>query len=141
MVLRVWHVALLAVAAAAAGGLILLGSLRSSDAESASPPPAPPAPPPPAAPAPPPPSVDPVVAEARAATLRNAVPAIEAYAIDHAGYTGLTVEALRAIDAIIAADLVIAHADQRTYCIQVGEADASAHYEGPAGDVVAGPCP
>jgi hypothetical protein len=140
MVLRVWHVVVLAIAAAVAGGLVLLGSIRSAGPEST----VAPAPPPPAAPPAaeaPQPSVDLPVAESAEASLRNAVPAIEAYAIDYAGYTGMTLTALSAIDVAIAPDLVIVHADKTSYCIQIGESEAAAHYAGPGGDVAAGPCP
>jgi hypothetical protein len=79
------------------------------------------------------------------ADLRAVVPGMEAYNADHAsGYTGVTMTNLQeSYDAGINEDgnATIVKADTAGYCIQSTVGSATYHKEGPAGDIVAGPCP
>jgi hypothetical protein len=72
--------------------------------------------------------------------LRAAVPAIEAYAADHNGYTGMTLAAIRKYDAGIA-DITIVRASRDTYCIESGSGADQYHRNGPAEANAPGPCP
>lgn len=83
---------------------------------------------------PPPP---PTTAEAR---LRYAVPAIEAYAADHGGYAGMTIEALLRWDAGITG-ITIVWATRGQYCIESGSGTELYHRLGPAEGAKPGPCP
>lgn len=72
--------------------------------------------------------------------LRAAVPAIEAYAADHAGYAGMTLAALQKYDAGIV-DIVIVRASRDTYCIESGAGPDMFHRNGPAESAAPGSCP
>ena len=73
--------------------------------------------------------------------LRAAIPALEAYNADHGGYTGASLSTLRqSYDAGIE-DVTIAHADRVTYCVESSSGSATYHKDGPAADIVTGPCP
>jgi hypothetical protein len=83
---------------------------------------------------PPPP---PTTAEAR---LRYAVPATAAYAADHDGYAGMTIEGLRRWDQSIT-DIRVVWATRDAYCIESGTDSATYHLRGPAEGPAPGPCP
>jgi hypothetical protein len=72
--------------------------------------------------------------------LRAAVPAMEAYAADHNGYAGMTIEALRKYDAGIV-DITIVRATSTTYCVESGTSADQFHRNGPAEPNAPGPCP
>lgn len=72
--------------------------------------------------------------------LRAAVPAMEAYAADHNGYAGMTIEALRKYDAGII-DITIVRATRTTYCVETGTGADEFHRNGPAEPNAPGPCP
>ena len=72
--------------------------------------------------------------------LRFAVPAIEAFAADHGGYAGMTLEALQRYDAGVA-DIRIAWTTRTAYCAESGTGANTHHRVGPAGDVRSGACP
>jgi hypothetical protein len=72
--------------------------------------------------------------------LRAAVPAMEAYAADHNGYAGMTIEALRKYDAGIV-DITIVRATRTTYCVESGTGADQFHRNGPAEPNAPGPCP
>lgn len=74
------------------------------------------------------------------AGVRSAVPAIEAYYADNGTYAGMNVELLRAIDFGLPETLVVARADASSYCVELTAEGATAHYEGPGGSVLDGPC-
>jgi hypothetical protein len=83
------------------------------------------------------PSPPPTTAEAR---LRNAVPAIEAYAADHGGYAGMTIEQIRRWDESIS-EIRIVWATRDQYCIESGTGSETYHRLGPAEGAAPGPCP
>jgi hypothetical protein len=72
--------------------------------------------------------------------LRYATPAIEAYAADHNGYAGMTLEAIRRWDSSIS-DIRIAWATRDQYCIESGTGAETYHRLGPIEPVKPGPCP
>jgi hypothetical protein len=72
--------------------------------------------------------------------LRAAIPAIEAYAADNAGYTGLTLEKIRAWDYGVVGITVVWSA-RSAYCIQSTVGAQTYHYHGPAHPVTRGRCP
>lgn len=74
------------------------------------------------------------------ANLRSAIPAIEAYYSDNDTYVGMDLAVLREIDAGLPASVVVARAEATSYCVQVTEESATAHYDGPGGSVLEGPC-
>lgn len=84
-----------------------------------------------------PPAPAPTTAEQR---IREAIPAMEAYAADHDGYAGVTVAALRTYDATIA-DITIVRASRTTYCIESGTGGEQRHKDGPGAAITAGACP
>ena len=75
------------------------------------------------------------------ANVRAAIPALEAYNADHGGYTGATLENLRASYDAGIKDVALVRADRMTYCIESSVGSAVYHKEGPAGDIVEGHCP
>ena len=70
--------------------------------------------------------------------VRNAIPAMEAYAADHGSYKGATVAKLRRYDRSLG-HIVIRTASRRTYCIQ-STTRPYAHKAGPGAAVRTGPC-
>jgi len=72
--------------------------------------------------------------------VRYAVPAIEAFAADHGGYAGMTVEQLRRYDASIS-DITVAWATRDAYCIESGSGSDTYHRVGPRETPAPGPCP
>jgi hypothetical protein len=86
------------------------------------------------APSPPPPASTP---EQR---IRYATPAIEAYAADHAGYAGMTLQALQQYDASVT-DIRVAWAMRDRYCVESGSNADTYHRVGPAEPVMPGACP
>ena len=65
--------------------------------------------------------------------------AAASYAQDHAGYEGMTAEALRGYDARVQYVDVV-HADVSTYCLESTIADRSAFKNGPSARVLLGTC-
>jgi hypothetical protein len=72
--------------------------------------------------------------------VRYAVPAIEAFAADHGGYAGMTVEQLRRYDAGIS-EVAVAWATRDAYCIESGSDSSMYHRVGPRQSPAPGPCP
>ena len=83
------------------------------------------------------PSPAPSTAEQR---LRAATPAIEAWAADHGGYAGMTIEGIRRWEASIEG-ITIVWTTRDRYCIESGSGAQTFHRLGPAEPVKAGPCP
>jgi hypothetical protein len=76
------------------------------------------------------------------ANVRAAIPGLEAYNADHPGYgySGVSLTKLQqSYDAGIK-DVGIVRADVSTYCVQSTVGTSTYHKEGPAGDIVPGPC-
>jgi hypothetical protein len=72
--------------------------------------------------------------------LRSAVPAIEAYAADSAGYAGLTLEKIRSWDRGVEG-ITVAWSARSAYCIQSTVGAQTYHLCGPANPVAPGRCP
>jgi hypothetical protein len=70
--------------------------------------------------------------------VRNAIPAIEAYAAGHGGYKGMTLAKVRKWDKSIR-NITIRSATRRSYCIQ-STTRPMAHKAGPAAPVSTGRC-
>jgi hypothetical protein len=70
--------------------------------------------------------------------VRNAIPAIEAYAADHGGYKGMTLAKIRNWDKSIR-NIKIRTATRRTYCVQSTTLPL-AHKAGPGAPVSTGRC-
>jgi hypothetical protein len=70
--------------------------------------------------------------------VRNAIPAIEAYAADHGGYKGMTPTKIRKWDKSIR-NITIRSATRRSYCIQ-STTRPTAHKSGPGAAVRTGRC-
>jgi hypothetical protein len=70
--------------------------------------------------------------------VRNAIPAIEAYAADYRGYKGMTIAKIRRWDKSIH-NITIRSATTRSYCIQ-STTRPLAHKAGPAASVRTGRC-
>jgi hypothetical protein len=70
--------------------------------------------------------------------VRNAIPAIEAYAADHGGYKGMTIAKIRKWDSLIR-KIAIRSATRRSYCIQ-STTRPVAHKAGPGAAVRTGRC-
>jgi hypothetical protein len=147
--LRVWHFALAVVLAAGAAAAHLALRADAPAAEPAQPS---------VEPSPQPveevkrePSEEAAPAKTRAfrtarAALRNAIPSIEAYYIDHDGsYEGMTTEELRTVyDSLLPLSLRIPapSLSRERYCIQIVVDGVVAHLEGPLSrEAKPGPCP
>jgi hypothetical protein len=76
-----------------------------------------------------------------AATLRSAIPAIEAYYSDHGSYGGMTAVKIRAIDKGISRNVRIGFAGKERYCTQIKAGTATLSYTGPGGPLVLARCP
>jgi prepilin-type N-terminal cleavage/methylation domain-containing protein len=75
------------------------------------------------------------------ADLRVSLPSIEAYFNDNGTYAGMTTAVLRAsYDQALPASLVIASADDVTYCAQTTAGGRSWSRNGPAAPIVFGSC-
>jgi hypothetical protein len=72
--------------------------------------------------------------------LRASIPAVEAFAIDHHGYVGLTPDALRTIDSAIPLRLVVLKATAQGYCVTLRVGVAQWYARGPGGRVTTRPC-
>jgi hypothetical protein len=88
-------------------------------------------------PAPPAPAGDAAEAQSR---LRAAVPAIEAYNADNDGYTGMTLEKIRAYDYGVQG-ITVVWALRTEYCIESTVGAETFHQHGPANGREAGACP
>jgi hypothetical protein len=76
------------------------------------------------------------------ASVRGAVPAIEAYYADNNTYAGATMENLRATyDAGLPEEVQLVRAEALTYCIESTVSGATYSKAGPSSDIVVGPCP
>lgn len=73
--------------------------------------------------------------------IRAAIPTIEVYYVDKHTYAGLTSELLREDYAFPFSVRIVVRDHGRGYCVEAPAQAPSAHYEGPAGRVAAGPCP
>jgi hypothetical protein len=71
--------------------------------------------------------------------IRNAVPSIEAYNVDHDGYAGMTVAAIRRYDSSIT-DVRIVRATRATYCIESGTGTGQYYKNGPGAEITRGEC-
>ena len=79
-------------------------------------------------------------AEAQA-NVRAALPAIEAYYADHGTYAGATVEGLRAgYDAGIGDVRLVGRLNRRGYCLESTVGAVTFSKQGPAREIVPGPC-
>jgi prepilin-type N-terminal cleavage/methylation domain-containing protein len=78
------------------------------------------------------------------ANIRAALPAVEAYKVDHDGYAGMTPAELKIYDAAVT-DVTVESANATTYCLKSLVAGAVAYKNGPDGPIVvnppAPPCP
>ena len=74
------------------------------------------------------------------ANVRAAIPALEAYNADHGSYAGATLAVLQHYDPGVSGVRVV-RATGTTYCLMSSFAGATAHKDGPAGPILAGPCP
>ena len=74
------------------------------------------------------------------ANVRAAIQALEAYNADHGSYAGVTVATLRTYDPGVNGVRVV-RATGTTYCLASSFGGATAHKDGPAGPILAGPCP
>jgi hypothetical protein len=72
--------------------------------------------------------------------IHAALPSIEAYAVDHNGYGGMTVPALRRYDRAIEG-ITIVRATRKMYCIESGSGAGRYHKNGPGSVTARGPCP
>ena len=70
--------------------------------------------------------------------LRAAVPAVEAFYIDHSSYTLMDEEALRLIDAGV--KVTVVYAEGPTYCISSTAGSATYYKNGPGGTISTDPC-
>lgn len=82
-------------------------------------------------------TTDPAVAKEQ---LRMAVSAVEMYAYDNGGYSGMTPAKIRELDAGVQAIRVV-WAVSKSYCLESGSGSATHHLRGPGGLVAAGRCP
>jgi hypothetical protein len=73
------------------------------------------------------------------ASVRGAIPAIEAYYADNNTYSGATLQALQAYDHGVT-DIRIVQADDVTYCLESVAGGETFSKAGPAAEIVAGAC-
>jgi hypothetical protein len=74
------------------------------------------------------------------ASIRAAIPALEAYYADHGTYAGATVEKLRSLYDQSIEGVRIVSANDRTYCMENTGGALVFNKRGPAADIVDGPC-
>jgi type IV pilus assembly protein PilA len=74
------------------------------------------------------------------ANVSAAIPGIEAYAADHAGYTGATSAVLQASYDAGIKHIIVQHATATGYCIQSTVGTAVFNKDGPSADIVSGAC-
>ena len=75
------------------------------------------------------------------ANVSAAIPGIEAYAADHAGYTGATSAVLQASYDAGIKHIIVYSATATNYCIQSTVGTAVWKKAGPSADIVSGACP
>ena len=75
------------------------------------------------------------------ANVSAAIPGIEAYAADHAGYTGATSAVLQASYDAGIKHIIVYSATATNYCIQSTVGTAVWKKAGPSADIVTGACP
>jgi len=71
--------------------------------------------------------------------VRNAIPAVEAYAADHNGYAGMTLAKLRKYDRSVRR-IAVRRATKNRYCIESTSRGPIVHYDGPGGPMRRGRC-
>jgi hypothetical protein len=72
--------------------------------------------------------------------LLSAIPAVEAYYVDHATYSGMTVSALRRIDPKLSSLITIVRATRAGYCVELTAASTTWSQAGPGGAPRLGHC-
>jgi hypothetical protein len=77
--------------------------------------------------------------EVDAGSLRSSIPAIEAYNQDNNTYAGVTLAKLRSYDTQVA-NISIAKADKKSYCIESVGADPHLFFAGSNGTIMLGSC-
>src|SRR5213593_1000325 len=75
------------------------------------------------------------------ANVSAALPALQTFAAENGGYTGLTVDALRRIDPSVAPTASLRDLSATSFCLQVTVGTATASVSGPGGPIVDRPCP
>ena len=73
-------------------------------------------------------------------SVRNAVPALEAYFVDTGSYAGASAAALRRYDDTIRDVTVSPTSDGTSYCLESTSGSATVHKRGPASDIEPGGC-
>jgi len=76
------------------------------------------------------------------ANVRSAIPAVEAYAADNGGYTGMTLTSLQGIDAGVKNVAIVGTPTASTYCIQNHDSTGFTFSKnGPSADITNTACP
>ena len=76
------------------------------------------------------------------ANVRSAIPAVEAYAADNGGYTGMDLTALQGIDAGVKNVQIVGTPTASTYCIQNQDSTGFTFSKnGPSADITNTACP
>jgi hypothetical protein len=73
--------------------------------------------------------------------LSAALPAMQAFAAEHGGYAGATIDDLRRFDASVAGTVSLHDVSTAGYCLQSTVRTATASVTGPGGSIVDSPCP
>jgi hypothetical protein len=73
--------------------------------------------------------------------IRSAIPAIEAYYVDHDGYLGMSIEVLRADYDAALPEITFVRAGRRSYCVEAVHGRDAAYKSGPAAPIRKGRCP
>ena len=75
------------------------------------------------------------------ANVRSSIPAVEAYAADNGGYTGMTLTALQGIDAGVKNVQIVGTPGASTYCVQNDDSTGYTYSKaGPQADIVEAAC-
>jgi len=75
------------------------------------------------------------------ANVRSSIPAVEAYAADNGGYTGMTLAALQGIDAGVKNVEIVGTPGASTYCVQNDDATGYTYSKaGPQADILEAAC-
>ena len=75
------------------------------------------------------------------ANVRSSIPAVEAYAADNGGYTGMTLTALQGIDAGVKNVQIVGTPGASTYCVQNADNTGYTYSKnGPQADITAAAC-